>query len=278
VTLAGVALAAGRGVRMRPLTDDLPKVLMPVAGVPLLDLALDRLADHVPTGPDTTAVNAHHLADQVARRVGDRAHLSLEQPQALGTAGALGRLREWLDGRDVLVTNADVYHPGRLTALMHGAGDAPGWDGERCRLLVTAAEPGRRADFRLPDGSGVRYVGSCLLPWPAVRRLAAAPSGLYEVLWRELADRGELDLVSMPSRPDDAGLSIDCGTPADYLAANLHACGGHSSVAPGAVVEGTVERCVVWDGAWVAPHEHLRDVIRAGTRQRPVTVDATVGS
>jgi MurNAc alpha-1-phosphate uridylyltransferase len=260
-TLAGVVLAAGRGERMRPLTDLRPKVLMPVGTTTLLDLALDRLATHVP--PSATAVNAHYLADQVERHVAGRATVSLEQPEALGTAGALGRLRGWLDGRAVLLTNGDVYQPGDLAALLDG------WDGERCRLLVTTEAPAR-PDFLLPDGSGARYVGSCLLPWSAVAGLAAEPSGLYEVLWRGLDAAGDLDLVPLPP----GAVSLDCGTPADYLAANLHATGGHSVVGAGAEVLGSVERCVVWPGAWVGPQERLRDVVRAGTREHPVTVQA----
>ena len=264
--LAGVALAAGRGERMRPLTDVRPKVLMPLDGSTLLDLALDRLEPHTGRGPERLAVNAHYLAESVARHVGARAHVSVEQPEALGTAGALGRLRDWLDGRDALLTNADVYQPDGLDALVDG------WDGERCRLLVTPAEPGRRVDFRLPDGTGCRYVGSCLLPWTAVRGLDATPSGLYEVLWRDLDVERRLDLV----RTD--ALSVDCGTPGDYLAANLHATGGRSVVGDGAVVEGHVERCVVWPGAWVGPEERLVDTVRAGDRAHPVTVRATVGT
>ncbi len=266
MSLAAVVLAAGRGVRMRPLTDVVPKVLMPVAGTSLLDLALARVEPHAGRGPEHVAVNAHHLAELVATHVGGRAHLSLEQPEALGTAGALGRLRGWLDGRDVLVTNADVYQPGGLVDLTQG------WDGARCRLLVTPVEPGRRVDFRLPDGTGTRYVGSCLLPWTAARGLDDRPSGLYEVLWRELETQGELELVSTRA------VSIDCGTPADYLAANLHASGGASVVGAGAHVEGSVERCVVWPDAWVGPDEHLSEVVRAGDRDHPVTVRATVGA
>ncbi len=264
--MAGVALAAGRGERMRPLTDQLPKVLMPVGGSTLLDLALTRLGHDVGDGPARLAVNAHYRADLVTVAVGERAHVSVEQPVALGTAGALGALRDWLDGRDVLVTNADVYQPG-------GSGDLlTGWDGERCRLLVRPAEPGRRVDFRLPDGTGTRYVGTCLLPWSAVAGLPPEPSGLYEVLWRELDAAGALDLV--PLANDEP--SIDCGTPADYLAANLHASGGRSVVGAGAVVAGTLERSVVWPGAVVGPREHLVDVVRAGDRDHPVTVRATV--
>lgn len=251
---------------MRPLTDTLPKVLMPVADTTLLDLALDRLAAFCGAGPDHLAANAHYRADLVTAHVGPRAHVSVEQPDALGTAGALGQLRAWLDGRDVLLTNADVYQPSGLGTLVDG------WDGERCRLLVTPAEPGRRIDFVLPDGTGCRYVGSCLLPWTAVRGLSPTPSGLYEVLWRELDAERRLDLV----RTDD--VSIDCGTPGDYLAANLHASGGRSVVGPGAVVEGTVDRCVVWAGAWVGPDEQLHDSVRAGDRADPITVRASVGT
>ena len=256
--LAGVVLAAGAGTRLRPLTDLRPKALCPVGGRPLLDLALDRLEPH--TG--SLAVNAHHHAQQVIEHVGRRAHLSIEQPLPLGTAGALGVLRDWVDGRAVLLTNADAYLPGDLAELVTG------FDGERCRLLVQLLTEGRRPDFALA-GQPVRYVGAGIIPWQLVRRLEAGPTGLYEVLWRELAELGRLDLVVT------AGTVIDCGTPADYLAANLHASGGRSVVGDGAVVEGRLTRCVVWDGAYVGAHENLVAVVRAGDRDHPVTVAAS---
>lgn len=253
--LAGVVLAAGFGRRLRPLTDLRPKALCPVGGVPLLDHALARLAPHA----DDLAVNAHHHADQMITHVGARAHLSVEAAEPLGTAGALGRLRSWLDGRDVLLTNADAYLAGSLDDLVSG------FDGARCRLLVReVTAPG---DFSA-GGRPVRYVGACVLPGALVGRLAPTPSGLYEVLWRDLDAQGLLDLVVTPS------VVIDCGTPADYLAANLHASGGASVVGAGALVEGRLERCVVWDGAYVGRDERLVHVVRAGDRDRPVTVGA----
>lgn len=259
-SLAGVVLAAGLGERLRPLTTMRPKALCPVGNVPLLDLALDRLRPHVGSGPASVAVNAHHFATDVVDHVGDRAHVQVEQPQPLGTAGALGALRGWLDGRHVLLTNADAYTPGGLAELVTG------WDGTRCRLLATPLRGGERADFTA-DGIGVRYVGSCLLPWTAVRELAAEPSGLYEVLWRDLPPSA-LDLVLTEATV------IDCGRPADYLAANLHASAGRSVVGPGAVVEGRIERSVVWPGAYVGAEEHLVEAVRAGSRERPLTVPA----
>lgn len=257
--LAGVALAAGSGTRLRPLTALRPKALCPVGGVPLLRHALDRLTAHTGRGPDHVAVNAHHFADQIVAYADGHAHTAVEQPEALGTAGALGGLRAWLDGRDVLLNNTDTYLPDGLDDLVAG------WDGQRCRLLVVAAR--KAGDFRDAAGA-VRYVGACLLPWRLVRELRPEPTGLYEVLWRTEHAAGRLDLV----RTDR--VAIDCGTPADYLRANLHASGGRSVVSRGALVEGTITRCVVWDGAHVAPGEHLVESIRAGTRETPVTVAA----
>jgi MurNAc alpha-1-phosphate uridylyltransferase len=260
--LAGVVLAAGAGTRLRPLTDLRPKALCPVGGVPLLDLALARISPMAGSGVKHLAVNAHHLGDQIAVHVRGRAHLSREDPRALGTAGALGALHGWIAGRDVLLTNADAYLPGGLP------GFTTGWDGERCRLACRPADAGR-ADFITPDGRGVRYVGACLLPWRLVRGLTATPSGLYEVLWRVAGEQGELDLWDTP------GPAMDCGTVADYLQANLHASGGKSVIGAGASVEGTTTRSVVWDGAVVEAGEHLVDVVRAGDGDRRLTVGAS---
>ena len=272
-SVAGVVLAAGAGTRLAPLTALLPKALCPVGGVPLVDLALERLRAELAAddpadepaegsaegsfdGPAHLAVNAHHHAELIVAHLAGRAHVAVEQPEALGTAGALGALRGWLDGRDVLVTNADAWLPGGL-ALAGGKPFVTGWDGERCRLACTPAPAESRPDFRLPDGRGVRYVGGALLPWRLVRGLTPTPSGLYEVLWRAADERQELDLQVIESP------AIDCGTVADYLRANLQASGGASVVGAGADVRGRLTRCVVWDGAVVSADEHLVDVVRA---------------
>lgn len=250
VPLAAVVLAAGAGTRLRPLTTLRPKPLCPVGNVPLVDLALGHAtaALGVPERPDDVAVNAHHLAEQLVAHLGGRVHLSVE-PEAFGTAGALAYLREWIDGRDVLVLNADAWRPGGVAELLDG------WDGVRQRLLVTP-DPAR-GDF-----GDLRYTGAALLPWTVVSRLEPVPAGLYEVCWR---GRDDLDLVvsTAPFR--------DCGTPADYLEANLAASGGEPVIGPGAVVEGEVVRSVVWPGAVVEPGERLVDAIRAtaGVTVRP---------
>ncbi|WP_262282371.1 sugar phosphate nucleotidyltransferase [Micromonospora sp. MA102] len=270
VDVCAVVLAAGEGTRLRPLTAHLPKALCPVGNVPLLDRALDRLARLGLTGPDRVAVNACYLGGQVVAHVGARAHLSVEPGDPLGTAGGLGNLRDWIAGRGVLVGNADAYlaDPGAppgpdVAALLDG------WDGRSVRLL------GQPADDPAAPGTfaGHRFVGFSLLPWRLVRELPPTFGDLVRAVWRPAEAAGALTLVPYP------GTFYDTGTPADYLAANLHAAGPGGLVDPsatvdgrvtrsvvgaGAVVRGAVDRSVVWPGATVAAGERLSGVVRAG--------------
>jgi len=243
--LAAVVLAAGAGTRLRPLTERVPKALCPVDNRSLLDRALDRLADLGLSGPRSVAVNAHAHPEQLRAAEAGRAHLSLEQPVALGTAGALGPLRGWLGGRDVLICNADAYLTGSLRPLLHG------WDRRRPRLLVV--DDPDRGDF-----GRWRFGGASLLPGATAARIPPEPAGLYELVWREAFAAGQLELL-----PHE-GTFIDCGTPADYLGANLHASGGRNVVGPGAQVEGTLVRSVVWPGGVVRAEETLIEAIRVG--------------
>ncbi|MFI7437501.1 sugar phosphate nucleotidyltransferase [Micromonospora haikouensis] len=266
--VCAVVLAAGEGTRLRPLTERLPKALCPVGNVPLLDRALARLAGLGLAGPARVAVNACYLGEQVVAHVGDRAHLSVEPGAPLGTAGGVANLRDWIAGRGVLVGNADAYladpaaDPGPdIAALLAG------WDGETVRLLgQPAADPAAPGTF-----SGHRFTGFSLLPWRLVRGLAVEPGDLVRAVWRPAEAAGALTVVPY------AGTFYDTGTPADYLAANLHAAGGGNLVDPtatvtgrcreavvgaGATVRGEVTRSVLWPGAEVAVGEHLTGSVR----------------
>jgi N-acetyl-alpha-D-muramate 1-phosphate uridylyltransferase len=236
--VCAVVLAAGEGARLQPLTRVLPKPLCPVGGVPLIDHALDRAG----SATAAVAVNLHHAREAIEAHLDGRAHVSVEEPSALGTAGALGQLRPWIDGRATLVINGDTWCPGSLEAFVVEA------DGSRVRLAV--ASP----DERLVPAS---HVAAALMPWSEVAQLPAAPSGLYEASWRRLAAAGEIDVVRWD------GPCLDCGTPARYLAANLAASGGASVVEPGARVDGQVVRSVIWAGAGVRRGERLVDAVRA---------------
>nr|WP_091284872.1 sugar phosphate nucleotidyltransferase [Micromonospora haikouensis] len=266
--VCAVVLAAGEGTRLRPLTERLPKALCPVGNVPLLDRALARLAGLGLAGPARVAVNSCYLGEQVVAHVGGRAHLSVEPGAPLGTAGGVANLRDWIAGRGVLVGNADAYladpaaDPGPdIAALLAG------WDGETVRLLgQPAADPAAPGTF-----SGHRFTGFSLLPWRLVRGLAVEPGDLVRAVWRPAEAAGALTVVPY------AGIFYDTGTPADYLAANLHAAGGGNLVDPtatvtgrcreavvgaGAIVRGEVTRSVLWPGAEVAAGEHLTGAVR----------------
>ena len=238
--VAGVVLAAGAGTRLRPLTDVLPKPLCPVNNVALVDLAIGRIRPLTPR----IAVNVHHGRAQMEAHMGDRVHLSVER-ELLGTSGALGQLRDWIDGRATVLVNADAWHRFDLSALLEG------WDGERVRLLVV--EDADRGDF-----GPWRQCGASLMPWSEVRRLPAVFGGLYEATWGPRWAEGRLELVPC------TGQFFDCGTPADYLAANLAASGGESVVGRGARVDGELLRSVVWPGGIVHRGERLVDCIRVG--------------
>ncbi len=236
--VVGVVLAAGRGTRLRPLTRIRPKALCPVGNVPLVDLALERVRPAV----GDIAVNMHHGRRALDAHLASDVHRSVEEAEPLGTAGALGHLRPWIDGRGVLVVNADAWCPGSLAPFVAG------WDGERIRLLLAEAD-----ELRPTSG-----LAGALMPWVDVAALEAEPSGLYEVSWRTAQAAGRLEVVRH-DRP-----FVDCGTPEQYLAANLLASGGASVVEDGARVDGTLDRSVVWAGATVHRNEFLSCCIRAG--------------
>ena len=217
----------------------------------LVDRALAALAPLT----ESIAVNAHHLADQLeahlVRSYGEGVQVSIER-EVLGTGGALGALRSWIDGRAVLVVNADAVHEAPLAVL------ATGWDGERIRFLL--AEPPETA-----FGPGVRLCG-VLMPWAAVSELSAEPLSVHERVWAPWAESGKIEVIAGYEGP-----WFDCGTPASYLAANLWSTGGASAIDGTADVRGDVERTVVWDGATVTAGERLVDAIRT-TKGRTVLV------
>ena len=270
--VCAVLLAAGEGRRLRPLTAVLPKALCPVGNVALLDRALARVEALGFAGADRLAVNACYLGEQVAAHVGGRAHLSVEPGTPLGTAGGLGNLKEWIDGRAVLVGNADAYLADpRLPPGADIAALLDGWGGDCVRLLGVAGPPDEFGPYR--------FAGFSLLPWTDVAALTADPAELVRTTWRPAERAGRLQVIAF------GGAYLDTGTPRDYLAANLHAAPGglvgegatvtgrldRAVVGAGATVHGDLTRAVVWPGGQVAAGEQLTDAIRVG---RDLTVPA----
>ena len=106
--MIGFVLAAGFGTRMHPLSDHLPKALVPVCGRPVLGWMLERLWQ---SGIETIGVNAHHLADHVyAYRESSSIPFSLfhESDRIRGTGGAIHFARDFLSGDETFcICNAE---------------------------------------------------------------------------------------------------------------------------------------------------------------------------
>ena len=109
--MKAVVLAAGLGSRLKPITDYLPKPLVPILNQPLLQVVLGQLSRH---GFGPFAINSYHLPEVIASRLETpslkpfNVHVSVESPVLLGTGGALNPLREWLNGESFLVCNGDI--------------------------------------------------------------------------------------------------------------------------------------------------------------------------
>lgn len=104
-----MVLAAGLGTRMRPLTDNVPKPLIKVAGKPLIDWTLDRFAD---AGVARAVVNVHYRADQMEAHLAGRTRpeiaISDERALLLETGGGLKKARPLLGEAPVFCANTDA--------------------------------------------------------------------------------------------------------------------------------------------------------------------------
>lgn len=137
--------AAGKGTRMAPLTDRMPKPMIPVAGRPLIDHALDLARAG---GARRIVVNTHHLGDQIAAHLaGSGIAISDESAALLETGGGLKKALPLLGDGPVLTMNPDVVWSGpNPVAALRAA-----WDGARMDALLMLV-PVARATGRIGDG------------------------------------------------------------------------------------------------------------------------------
>jgi len=110
-TMIVMLLAAGRGERMRPLTDHTPKPLLKVGGKPLIVWHIERLAR---AGLTELVINHAHLGEQIERTLGDGRHLGVSiqysaEGKALETAGGIANALHLLGNASFAVVNADIY-------------------------------------------------------------------------------------------------------------------------------------------------------------------------
>jgi mannose-1-phosphate guanylyltransferase len=118
--MKALVLAAGKGERLRPLTEKIPKPLLEVGGRPLIHYPLLMLKR---AGITEIAVNTHHLGAQIEAALGHGDALGLKityspEPTLLGTGGPLFALRDYFNGRRFVIANADTILDLDLTRML----------------------------------------------------------------------------------------------------------------------------------------------------------------
>ena len=205
-------LAAGRGERLRPLTESIPKALVPAGGKPLIAWHLERLAA---SGCREAVINVSHLAEQIVERIGEGSRFGLRidysrEAEPLETAGGIARARRLLGEAPFLLVNADVYCELDFERLL-GFGL-----GERLAHLVLVPNPAHRAggDFTLDtgvvgNGGGARYTyaGIAVMSPALVDGVEPGAKAPLAPLLRAAADRRRI------SGELHRGVWQDVGTP-----------------------------------------------------------------
>src|SRR5258706_4571418 len=170
-----MVLAAGKGERMRPLTDKIPKPMVAVAGKLLLDHVLDRLAD---AGVERAVVNVHYLADQMEKHLVKRKNpqivISDEREKLLDTGGGVAKALGIIGNKPFFHVNSDtIWIDGVKPNLDRLAErfDAANMDALLLLAPVTASirYPGRGDFLMRPDGRLERRAQPAGDPFPLSR-------------------------------------------------------------------------------------------------------------
>lgn len=223
-----MVLAAGLGTRMRPLTEKLPKPLVPLNGRALLDRVLDRLAEH---GVGTAVVNVHYQADLIIShlktRISPRIVFSDERGQLLETGGGVVKALPKLGTEPFIIHNSDsVYIEGVGSNLDRLA---RAWDPERMDTLLllalgsTSLGYNGRGDFNMDaNGHLTRRVEGKIAPFVFTgvsiahpRLFKDAPDGAFSInkLWSRAIEQKRIFGVRMD------GIWMHVGDPAAVTAA-----------------------------------------------------------
>jgi MurNAc alpha-1-phosphate uridylyltransferase len=199
---SAMILSAGRGERMRPLTDAVPKPLIPVAGRSMLDRSVERLAAH---GVRDIVVNVHHLGERIAAHLGPRARIVREE-RLLETGGSVKNALPLLGDGPYFILNGDgLWRDGPYPMLsrMEAA-----WDPARMDALLLlhplASAIGReakdRGDYFLEADGRARHRGTA----ETAPYMFASVSVCDSRLFRESPD-GPFSLLKLWTRAEAEG-------------------------------------------------------------------------
>lgn len=190
--MRAMILAAGRGERMRPLTDTCPKPLLPVAGKPLLMWHLEKLAR---MGVSAVVINTAWLGDALVDAVGDGAnwglhvHWSHEPPGGLETAGGIVQALPLLGDQPFMVVNGDIWTDFDFSVLPRSLEGALGHV-----VLVNNPLHNPQGDFALSaegrvklEGQKLTFSGVSVLSPALFKGVAAGRKALRPLLQQAIA-------------------------------------------------------------------------------------------
>lgn len=252
--MRAMLLLGGFGTRLRPLTNDTPKQMLPVCGRPMIEWVCEHLGSH---GVSDVVLSLGYRADAFTEtyphgRIGSLAYEVAVEPEPRGTAGAVRFAAEAVGvDEPFLVLNGDVLTDLDIGALVRFHAAAGGAASIALQPvpdptpygLVTISETGRVIEFAEKPTPGARSVLARRAEWPTIS------AGTYvidpSVLERIPSERAvSIEREVFPALVADAELYarsedtywLDTGTPQQYLAANLDVLEGrraHARVADG---------------------------------------------
>jgi mannose-1-phosphate guanylyltransferase len=290
-------LGAGLGTRLRPLTDDLPKPLIPIFQKPLITFALDHLCD---LGVESFLINTHHLAAQFDRLFPDgnyagRPLALVHEPDLLGTGGGIKNVEARLRDEPFIVYSGDLLTDFDLAPLIEEhfrAGNDVTLALRKTNLGASVAlQDGRVVDIESTYGHAGEYDFANVSVWnpqifpriPAGRNISfipivvdwIGPGGkiggvvLDDRKWFNIGSRAEyLEVHRLIKeerwKPDyiktadwPSPIARDAMIDPSARLAGFYSVGASCRVGAGAILENTI----LWPGAQIASRSHLRNCI-----------------
>lgn len=275
-------LGAGLGTRLRPMTETLPKPLIPFRNRPLITHVMDRCLQ---AGITDIAINTHHLPEAWPATFPDRTYRGatltfFHEPELLETGGGIKNIASWIGEDPVLVYNGDIISDLPLDRLMttHMAGNnlatlAVRDSGPQLHLTVKGPQVQDIGKGGTHQFTGVYCIDPEILSLiPENRKVSVIPA------FRELISRQRLGAYHLKGDP----LWLDLGTRSSYLEASFSAApsdrdplihpkaqvadgahpedswvGERAVIEPGAKLSG----CLIWPGAHVMADAELTNCV-----------------
>jgi NDP-sugar pyrophosphorylase family protein len=201
--LRAIVMAGGYGTRLRPLTDELPKPMLPVGDRPLLEIIVDRLRE---AGIRHVNVATHYKSEMIAEHFKDGQGFGVDiryvkEDQPLGTAGALSMLEE--SDEPLLVINGDILTRVDFRAMLHFHHE------HKSDLTVAVSQYEFRVPYGVIETDGVAVTG--MSEKPLVRQFINAGIYLLNPSIRRLIPNGQhYDIPDLIERLLEEGRPVVC--------------------------------------------------------------------